>query len=212
MKKIAIFGFGGHASEIIDICDALGYEDIVLLVLPSETPEPSSSFKYLKEEDIPTLQKEGYSFAIGMADGKIRHKIYKKYNELNYPALIHPDTSFGKRQLQVVENTPGTIVAAGTRFMSSIQLGKFCVFGLNCTVGHDSIFEDYVSVMPGVNISGNVHIKKFGYIGSGAVVLQGTNKKKITLNEGLVVGAGAVVTKSFNTGSVIAGVPAVVKS
>lgn len=211
MKKIAIFGSGGHATEIIDICDALGCKDIALLVLPNETLVPDHSIKYHSEADIPKLKEDGYSFAIGVANGSLRKKIYNKYNDLHYPALIHPDASFGRGQRHIVENTAGTIVAAGARFMSSIQLGEFCIFGLNCTVGHDSIVEDFVSIMPSASISGNVHIKKFGYIGTGAIVLQGNYKKKMTLHEGLVVGAGAVVTKSFHVGSVVVGVPAVVK-
>ena len=41
------------------------------------------------------------------------------------------------------------------------------------------------------------------WIGAGAVIIDG-----VTLGRGSVVGAGAVVTRSFEAGSVVAGVPA----
>lgn len=212
MKKIAIFGAGGHASEIIDICDALGYTDISLVLMPNETSNLVDETLCKTENDINELYDSGYYFAIGIADGTIRSKISNRYKHLIYPSLIHPDASFGKRQRADVENTKGTIVAAGARFMSNITLGSFCSFGLNCTIGHDSNFGNFVSVMPGANISGNVKIMDKCFVGTGATIIQGSAENKLILCEGLTVGAGAVVTKSFEVGDVIIGVPAAIKS
>ena len=50
---------------------------------------------------------------------------------------------------------------------------------------------------------GHVKIGDHCWIGAGAVILA-----NVELGDGCVVGAGAVVTKSFPSGSVIAGVPA----
>jgi len=48
-----------------------------------------------------------------------------------------------------------------------------------------------------------IHIGKYCWIGSNACILKG-----VTLGDGCIVGAGAIVTKSFPSGSIIVGVPA----
>lgn len=207
MKKVAIFGSSGHASEIADICDALGCTDICFVLQPSQAigcHEKNCVF----EAEVEHLHQNGYSFAIGISDGKIRERIFLRYPHFSYPNLIHPDSSFGRNQLQKLDACKGVIVAAGARFMSSIEIGNFSIFGLNSTIGHDCIISSYVSVMPGVNVSGNVKIDEFVFIGSGAVILPGNSEKKLLLSSGILVGAGAVVTKSFYEASVIKGIPA----
>lgn len=210
--KIAIFGNGGHASEIADICEAVGYDEICYIVRESDLPTSNDSSQFFPESEVELLHQNGYSFAIGIADGILREKIFKKYSKFDYPNLIHPLASFGRNQLKEIMKSKGIIIAAGVRFMSSIEVGSFSIFGLNCTVGHDCIISNYVSIMPGVNISGNVLIGKSVSIGSGAVILPGNTNEKITLNNGLQVGAGAVVTKSFFNSTIIKGVPARDKS
>lgn len=55
--------------------------------------------------------------------------------------------------------------------------------------------------------AGPITIGKRCWIGVGAIILPG-----VQLGDDVIVGAGAVVTKSFPSGSVIAGVPAKVIS
>lgn len=205
--KIAIFGYGGHASEVADICFDLGYQDIVFIV-PDLVINETDSDKLLPESEVYSLAKQGFSFAVGIIDGRTRQKISSKFSDLRYPNLIHSSATFGRNQSLNMTLSKGVIVGAGARFMSSTSVGDFSVFGLNCTIGHDCIISDFVSVMPGVNISGNVHIDTYGFIGSGAVILQGENNKKLYLNKGITVGAGSVVTKGYTKAKVIMGVPA----
>lgn len=205
--KIGIFGNGGYASEVADICDDIGYQDIVFIV-PSLELNLDSRYNLVPESEVYALSAQGFDFAIGIIDGLIRKKIASQYRDLTFPNLIHSSVTFGRNQRELLVCRKGVIAAAGARFMSSINVGDFTVFGLNCTVGHDCIISDFVSIMPGVNISGNVHIDSFGFIGSGAVVLQGNKNKKLYLNKKITVGAGAVVTKEFLDASVVVGIPA----
>lgn len=56
-------------------------------------------------------------------------------------------------------------------------------------------------------ISGTIILKKDCWIGAGAIILP-----NVTIGEGAIVGAGAVVTKDVAAGTVVAGVPAKVLS
>lgn len=68
-------------------------------------------------------------------------------------------------------------------------------------VAHDSSFH---CMNPDVPILfGRVIIRKQGYIGAKAVILPG-----VTIGEGAIVAAGAVVTKNVAPGIIVAGVPA----
>ena len=68
-------------------------------------------------------------------------------------------------------------------------------------VAHDS---SYHCINPDIPILfGRVTIRKNGYIGAKAVILPG-----VTIGEGAIVAAGAVVTKDVAPGIIVAGVPA----
>ena len=67
---------------------------------------------------------------------------------------------------------------------------------------------DLVTFAPGVKCNGNVTIEDHAYIGTGAIIKQGTPDRPIVIGEGAIVGMGAVVTKSVAAGSVVVGNPA----
>lgn len=92
---------------------------------------------------------------------------------------------------------------------TGIQCGNFGLYNLNCTIAHDCQIEDFVTVGPGANISGNVHLKEGCSIGTGAVVLQGrSTDDKLVIGSDAVIGAGAVVTRQVGDGLTVKGVPA----
>jgi len=81
-----------------------------------------------------------------------------------------------------VEIGDGTLMAPGVKLVSS---------------NHDPKNLDRCESAPPIRIGKNC------WIGANAVILPG-----VTLGDGVVVGAGAVVTRSFSPGVVVGGVPA----
>ena len=75
-------------------------------------------------------------------------------------------------------------------------------------VEHDCVIGNYVTFAPGVKCNGNIHIHDHAYIGSGAVIKQGTADHPLIIGYGAVVGMGAVVTKSVPAGATVVGNPA----
>jgi len=208
MQKIAIFGTGGFAFEIADICDSLSVANILLLTNSEIHEKTVAGLEIYHENRIDELKQAGYQFAIGVSNPEIRKKIVMRYPDLDYPALIHPSATFGRLQKEAANSSRGLILAAGVRMMNSIDIGAFVAVSLNSTIGHDCVIGDYVSIMPGVNISGNVMLDECCYIGSGAVILQGDSDNRLQIGEGVTVGAGSVVTKSVSSGFTVYGVPA----
>lgn len=208
MKKVAIFGTSGFASEVADICTDLNIEKLVFLAPPGAPSASQNGIAIVSEDHISELQKEGYVFSLGVSDPKLKKKIAQKYLHLNFVNLIHPSATFGRQQREKLNSCRGLVVAAGVRFMSGIAVEDFVAISLNATIGHDSILRSFVSIMPGANISGNVEMEESVYVGSGAVLLQGTEAQKLKLGANVIVGAGAVVNKSFEGPGTVVGVPA----
>ena len=207
--RICIIGASGFGREVMDVATAAGYVDFVFLEA-SDGHEPIDGFPVQIEtpERIADLSAAGWHFAIGIGTPGPRRKIAARLRDCHCPALIHPDASFGRNQLAVARQAVGLVVAAGARLMNRIQIGQHCVFSLNATIGHDTIADDFATVMPGVNISGNVHLGEGCYIGTGAAVIHGDNARKLSIGANATVGAGAVVIRDIPAGTTAVGVPA----
>ncbi len=98
--------------------------------------------------------------------------------------LRHPLASIGAD----VRIGDGSIVAGGVYLTTNIEVGRHSVVNLDCTVGHDAIIGDMVTIHPGVHISGAAVIEDGATLGTGCMVLPG-----VRVGAGSVVGAGAVV-------------------
>ena len=131
--------------------------------------------------------------------GKIINRI-KSINNLVFPNLIHPLAGFEK---ECVSLGVGNIITAGVEFTTGVTIGDFNLLNLSCTIGHQTVIENYCTILPLVAISGGVKIYDGAFIGTGAKILQ----YKI-IGEYSIIGAGAVVIKDVEPYSTEVGVPA----
>ncbi|MBP1718669.1 MAG: sugar O-acyltransferase, sialic acid O-acetyltransferase NeuD family, partial [Deltaproteobacteria bacterium] len=102
----------------------------------------------------------------------------------------------------------GTVICAGNILTTNITLGKQVQINLDCTIGHDVVMEDYVTLAPGVHVSGWVHLGNRVYVGTGAVIINGTEEAPIRIGDDAIIGAGACVIESVAKGLTVTGVPA----
>lgn len=204
--KIAIFGASGFSREVRDIAAALGYDEIVYI---DKTKNESAGNFVVAEDEVSLLAQADYPFVIGIGDTKVRKEIRDRYPHLKYVNLVHPSVTFGCEQILELTKNVGNIICAGTRMTNNIQMGNFGIYNLNCMIGHDCIIEDFVTVCPGANISGNVKLSEGSYIGANACIIQGkSTAEKMTIGRNSTVGAGAVVTKNVPDNIIVKGIPA----
>jgi sugar O-acyltransferase (sialic acid O-acetyltransferase NeuD family) len=122
----------------------------------------------------------------------------------NIATLIHPRVEMSKW----IKIGVGTVICSGCVLTTNITLAKHVQINLNCTIGHNVFIDDYATLAPGVHVSGYVNIGKRVYIGTGAVIINGTDDEPISIGDGSIIGAGACVIKSIPAEETWAGVPA----
>ena len=138
--------------------------------------------------------------AIG--NSKIRKKIIEKLYDISkvqFATLVDPSIIKSSR----VTIQEGSILCAGTIMTVDIKIGSHVIINLDCTIGHDVIIQDFVTIYPSVNVSGNVLIGECVELGTGAQIIQG---KDVCC--GSIIGAGAVVVSNLEKSGTYVGVPA----
>lgn len=206
MNKFAIFGIGGHAKELLDLALDQGYTEICFLEREAQKNQTLLGFPVLLESELSSFKNT--DFAIGIADPKIRRKIYESYPYLNYPNLVHSQASLGYVVCSEIEKSKGIVIAAGARITNSTQFSDFVIVSFNSTIGHDCVLDCYVSIMPGANISGCVRLNTGAYIGTNVTILPGNLNTLKSIGEYSVVGAGSVVVKDTLAYTTYIGAPA----
>ena len=97
----------------------------------------------------------------------------------------------------------GSMICAGSLITVNVAAGRHTIISSGCTIGHDARLGDYVTLYPGVHVSGCVQIGPEAEIGTGTQIIQG-----ITIGAGAVTGAGATVIRDLPDYCVAVGTPA----
>lgn len=208
MNNIAIFGAGGFGREVKTIIDSINKETpnrYNFLGFYDDGLEKGSIVNgYLILGGVNELNnvKEKLSLIISIGDPKLKFNIINKINNtaIDYPSIIHPKASISSDDVTIGK---GSIVCEGSIITCNIKIGNFVILNLMCTVGHDTVIEDYCSFMPSVNISGEVYIHNGVYVGTGAKIIN-----QLKIGKGTIVGAGAVVSKTLPENCTAVGIPA----
>ena len=151
----------------------------------------------------PATQK---SVTIAIANSMVREKLVARLAEDGIQHLaVQANNAVILDEVEIGE---GSLLCPFTCLTSNIKIGKFFHANIYSYVAHDCVIGDYVTFAPSVKCNGNIHIEDHAYIGTGAVIKQGTPEKPLVIGRGAVVGMGAVVTKSVPAGVTVIGNPA----
>lgn len=153
--------------------------------------------------DLPTDEK---AITIAIADSQIRAKLARKcaMEGLAFQTV----TARHHVCMDSVEIGEGAIFSPFTTLTSNIRIGSHFHLNIGSYVEHDCIIGDFVTFGPGVKCNGNVHVHDHAYIGSGAIIKQGTPDQPRQIGRGAIIGMGAVVTKDIEAGETVVGNPA----
>ncbi|HET8886982.1 MAG TPA: acetyltransferase [Salinimicrobium sp.] len=207
MKKIVIIGAGGFGREVKMLIDQINklkptYEILGFYDDNEKLPLRINGHPLLGNIDRLIHSDQSICIALGVGIPKIKAQIIKRLANcpFEYPNLIHPNVLIGTDEVKIGK---GNVICAGTIITCNIKIENFVTLNLSCTVGHDTVIDDYASFMPSVNISGEVHINESVYVGTGAKIIN-----QLEIGENTIIGAGAVVSKSLPANCTAVGIPA----
>lgn len=143
---------------------------------------------------------------IAIANSSIRQKIADKLVQDGISLWTVKGTT--TLIMDAVSIAAGAALSPFVTIAANVTIGKCFHANLYSYVEHDCVIGDYVTFAPRVSCNGNIHIHDHAYIGTGAVIKQGTPDKPLIIGKGVIVGMGAVVTKDVPAGSVVVGNPA----
>src|SRR5262245_40996633 len=102
-----------------------------------------------------------------------------------------------------VELGAGIWIAAGAVINPGTSIGDGAVVNTGATIDHDCRIEPYVNISPGCHLSGRTVVRRYAFLGTGAITLPDA-----AIGERAVVGAGAVVLRDVPPDTTVVGVPA----
>lgn len=206
MKDLYIIGAGGFGREVAwlveRINDVTPIWNLKGFIDDNESLWGTEEGKHKVLGGCEYLKSLGEVYAVcAIGNARVRKSVVAKLSdsEVRFATLIDPSVIMSKR----VEVGKGVIICAGTIATVDIKIGNHVIINLDCTIGHDDVIEDFVTIYPSVNISGMVKVGECTELGTGAQIIQG---KKITANT--IIGAGTVVVKDCVESGVYVGIPA----
>ena len=208
MKDLIIFGASGFGREVSWLAERinrvsptwnlLGFMDDNEAIHGTEI----NGYRVLGGTDAVGNYPDAY-FVCAVGASKVREKIIGNMKAINpdirFATVIDPSVEMS----DLVTIGEGTIICAHTIITVNISIGDHVIINLDCTIGHDAILHDYVTLYPSVNVSGMTNIGRCSELGTGMQIIQGK-----TVGDYSIVGAGAVVVKDIPANCTAVGSPA----
>jgi len=210
MRLYGIIGAGGFGREVMPIAeDMLAAADSASceIVFVDENPELTlvNGHRAIRPDEFLASAADKF-FNISIADYSVRQRFAREFVAGNaQPFSLRAPNSVCMRENRIGE---GAILCAYTTITSNATIGKYFHANIYSYVAHDCVIGDFVTFAPDVHCNGGVIVEDYAYIGTGAVLRQGTKEKPLVIGRGAVVGMGAVVTKSVAPFTTVVGNPA----
>lgn len=204
MRCIAIYGAGGMGREVMALARAqYGDRDTSVIFVDDEL---ANSRDILSFNQFLSRPEEDKAVTIAIANSTVREQLANRCEQENVRFLEVRASNMVV--LDDVEIGEGAILCAFTHITSTTRIGKHFHANYYSYVAHDCVIGDFVTFAPGAKCNGNVHIEDHAYVGSGAVLRQGTPNEPLRIGRGALIGMGAVVTKDVPPGVTVIGNPA----
>ncbi|MBC8060001.1 MAG: acetyltransferase [Clostridiaceae bacterium] len=206
MKDIIIIGAGGVGREVAFLIEQINEKEPTWNILGFLDDNPVihntyiNGYRVIGEIDGINTIPDVY-VTCALTGFEVKRKIVENLIKTNkkFANLIHPSVTISSTN----SLGEGVIIYPGVVMTTNISIGNYVVLSPNCGIGHESVIEDYTSVLWNVNISGNVSVGMGCLLGTGSTIIQ-----NIKVGRETTIGAGAVVVNDLPERCTVVGVPA----
>lgn len=204
MRCIAIYGASGFGREVMPLVREQYGDDRTSIVFVDDGAAGQNGV--LSFDDFVARPEPEKAFVVAIANSVVREKLVSRCTAAGFESVSVRASNVVV--LDDVDVGEGAILCPFALIASTTRIGRYFHVNYHSYVAHDCVIGDYVTFAPGARCNGNVHIGDHAYIGSGAVIKQGTPEKPLRIGRAAVVGMGAVVTKDVPDGVTVIGNPA----
>jgi sugar O-acyltransferase (sialic acid O-acetyltransferase NeuD family) len=151
---------------------------------------------------------EGTYVVVAVGSPELRERLVAQAEAAGFtsaPPLIHRSVEYDRDHVSIGD---GSVIGPGTTLTTNIEIGLHVQINLHCTIAHDAVLGDFVTLSPGCHVSGRVKVEKGAYLGTGVVTVQGKVGRPLVIGEGAVLGAGSAILKDVPPNATVFGVPA----
>lgn len=201
-----LFGIGGQSREVAPLLKRNQPNSDIYLV-DKGTPEfKLDGYKCVSETEFAAFSSDEKYFNVAVSNPTIRKRIVSQCMGLGFkPMAIVSDDLIQYDGNSIGE---GAIICDRTMITCNVEIGSFFICNYYSYIAHDCKIGDFVTFLPNVNCSGNVHIGDRVLVGAGAIIKNGFSEQPLIIGEGAFIGMGAVVTKDVAPNSIMIGNPA----
>lgn len=211
MEIFGIYGASGFGREVMPICKATNVPECtdrryVFVDDDEELGDTVNRTTRISQREFLEFDAIEKTLAIAIGDVKIRKRIAQAFSkkQIKWGSIAAPSSTV----LHDVSIGEGAILCSNTILTSNIKIGVHFHCNLGSYVAHDCVIGDFVTFAPNVMCNGNVIIGDNVYVGTGAIIKNGTRAKPLVIGDGAVIGMGAVVTRDVPADTVVVGNPA----
>lgn len=206
MKRLLIVGAGGFGREVL--CWARDVEptqsEWIVSGFLDANPAALDGFNVPLEifgDPATFTLSENDRCVCAIGDPAIKQRVVTGLlsRGAQFSSLIHPSVIVGANCSIGI----GCVLCPRVVVTTHVGLGRFVTLNVAATIGHDVRIGDWCTLNGHTDITGKVCLGEAVFAGSHACVLPG-----LRVDDCVVIGAGAVVTRNVKAGATMFGVPA----
>jgi len=205
MKKLWMYGAGGHACVIYDIIKTCTNFSVIGFMDDNKQRSGETFLGYELVTDMSKLEKLNSELSISnvfisVGDNAIREEISKKMVNFEFPIIIHSNTIVSED----VKIGAGTVVMPGVVIEPGAVIGEHCIINNGAVIGHSSRIGDFCHISGNAVVSGEVTVGKNSLVAIGSCITP-----RVNIGKQCLIGAGSVVSRDIPDGAKMVGNPAI---
>lgn len=190
-KRLALYGAGGHASEVIAQLKSMNYKIEKLFVDEQYVRDGYDSIKNFNPED--------HLMMIPVSNSVARQKMFEKLpKETEFFSFIHPTALL--MEIETISIGQGCFIGAYSVLTVDIQIGDHAILNRGVHIGHGCRIGNFFSAMPCSVVSGDVTIGNNVYLGTNSSV-----KEKISICDDVTIGMNSPVHHNIEFSGIYVG-------
>jgi UDP-perosamine 4-acetyltransferase len=204
-NHLLVIGAGGHASVVIDVARAAGFEPVAALD-PANIGSTCNGVDVIGSDEMAQslFAKDLRLCVVGIGDNRQRWKLGERLRAIGFklPPLCHPSAILSPS----ARIGDGTVVMPLAVVNASATIGTMVIVNTAAVIEHDCEIGNGAHIAPGSRLGGTVSVGQCTLIGIGSVV-----RPAARIGDFAVIGAGSTVIGDIEEHKVATGCPARVR-